>query len=268
MQESGYIMENDDEAYRLDVKVEPERIRAQASWAGIGPGMRVADLGCGPGHISAILHEMVQPGGSVVGVDASEERLAYARHKYGRRGVEFVAGDLAGSLDDLGAFDFVWVRFVLEYYLSKGPAMVENFSRCLKPGGILCLIDLDHNPLNHYGMPARLERTLDKMSRELQKRFDFDPFAGRKLYSYLYDLGFQELEAKVESYRLTYGEVDRLESYNMLKKIEVVPQIIDFSFDEYPGGYEELYREAEAFLADPRRFGYTPLILCRGRKPY
>ena len=102
MQESKYIMESDDESFRLDIKVDPELIRRQARWAGIKPGMRVADLGCGPGNIAAILHDMVQPGGSVVGVDGSSERLDYARNKYGREGIEFVSHDLAAPFEDLG----------------------------------------------------------------------------------------------------------------------------------------------------------------------
>ncbi|MCF6237988.1 MAG: methyltransferase domain-containing protein [Candidatus Marinimicrobia bacterium] len=267
MRDNKYIMESDEESFRLDIKVDPELIRRQANWAGLKPGMRVADLGCGPGNISTILHDMVQPGGSVVGVDGSIERLDYARNKYGREGIEFVNRNLAATLEDLGEFDFIWVRFVLEYYLSTNFEMVGNFVQCLKPGGILCLIDLDHNPLNHYGMSARLERTLGKMSDELQKRFGFDPYAGRKLYSFLYDLGFKDIDVSVENHRVTFGEVDELEVYNMMKKIEVVPKKINFNFDEYPGGYDELYQEVVEFLSDPRRFGYTPLILCRGSKP-
>jgi len=163
MPESKYLMENDEEAYRLDIKIDEARIRQQAAWAGIMPGMRVADLGCGPGTITAILHDMVQPGGSVVGVDGSAKRLDYARRKYGAEGIEYRAANLALPLDDLGLFDFIWVRFVLEYSLSGSFDMVRNFARSLKPGGTLCLIDLDHNPLNYCGSPGRLYRTLKKI---------------------------------------------------------------------------------------------------------
>ncbi len=267
MQESKYLMESDVESYRLDVKVDRNIILRQAEWAGIKPGMRVADLGCGPGKITSILHEMVQPGGEVVGIDGSAERLEYARSKYGRNGISFQVGDLTKPLDDMGQFDFIWVRFVLEYHLSRSFDMVRMFSRSLKPGGIMCLSDLDHNPVNYYGTTERLDRTFNKILSELQKRFDFDPYVGRKLYSFLYDLKFEEIDVKVENHRVSFGNIDKFEVFNMLKKVELVPKKIHFSFDEYPGGYEEFCREAENFFSDPRRFAYTPLIICRGVRP-
>src|SRR5580765_5090693 len=47
--------------------------------AGIRPGMKVLDVGCGPGEVSLILGDLVGPTGSVVGVDASEDVLRVAR---------------------------------------------------------------------------------------------------------------------------------------------------------------------------------------------
>jgi ubiquinone/menaquinone biosynthesis C-methylase UbiE len=266
MLQNSYLMENEVESYRLDVKIDPESIRRQAKWAGIKPGMRVADFGCGPGKITSLLCDLVQPGGTVVGVDGSADRLEYARRKYGREGIAFVQEDITGPMDHLGEFDFIWVRFVLEYYLSRSFSMVENFSRCLSPGGILCLLDLDHNPFNYYGTPARLDRTFKRLMKELEEKKDFDPYIGRKLYSYLYDLGFEDIDVCVENHRLTFGKVDELEVFNMLKKIEVVPGKINFKFEDYEGGYTEFYEETLAFLSDPRRFAYAPLILCRGVK--
>jgi len=45
-----YLMEDDREAARLDLKTDPAVVENQAVWAGIEPGMRVADCGCGPGQ--------------------------------------------------------------------------------------------------------------------------------------------------------------------------------------------------------------------------
>jgi hypothetical protein len=38
-------------------------------------------------------------------------------------------------------------------------------------------------------------------------------------------------------------------------------------FDEYPGGTEAFIHDFNKFLIDPRRFTYTPLIMCKGKKP-
>ena len=62
------------------------------------------------------------------------------------------------ELSDLGEFDFIWVRFVLEFYLKEGSQLVKHLTKSLKKGGILCLADLDHNCLNHYGHSKRLKK--------------------------------------------------------------------------------------------------------------
>jgi SAM-dependent methyltransferase len=267
MSNTNYLMESDEESFRLDIKIDEKVIEQQAKWAGIRPGMRVADLGCGPGRITSILYRLVQPGGSVVGIDGSADRLQYAKQKYGCEGIEFVRKDLTDPLGLQDEFDFIWVRFVLEYYRATSSDMVANFSKYLQPGGILCLLDLDQNQTNFYGSPVRLERTLERIIQELQDKYDFDPCVGSKLYSFLYDLGFSDIAAKVETYKMLYGKVDDIDIFNTMKKIEVIPKKIQFDFEEYEGGYEEFYKEAEAYFFDPRRFSYTPLVICRGRKP-
>ncbi len=49
----------------------------------------------------------------------------------------------------------------------------------LKPGGILCLIDLDHNCLNHYGIPPKLESAINGVIASLEKKTAFDAYAGK-----------------------------------------------------------------------------------------
>ena len=75
----SYVMESEEEAFRLDLKTDPETIRRQARWAGLRPGMRVADLGCGSGKTTGVLAEIVRPGGAAVGVEISEQRLELNR---------------------------------------------------------------------------------------------------------------------------------------------------------------------------------------------
>ncbi len=157
MEDVGYLMESEEESIRLEAKTDPAVVEQQALWAQIRPGMRVADLGCGCGKTTYLLYGLVQPGGTAVGIDVSEKRFEYAQDNYAREGIEFIRGDIWHPLDELGSFDFVWVRFVLEYFRSNGFEIVVNASRILKPGGTLCLIDLDHNCLEPL-RPARKTR--------------------------------------------------------------------------------------------------------------
>jgi len=267
MKDSEYLMESDEEAFRLDIKTESKVVERQALWAGLKPGMRTADLCFGSGKTTLILHQLSQPGGSVVGVDGSEKRIAYAKEHYSVEGIEFKCKDVRESLEDLGMFDFVWVRFLLEYYRSNSFDIVQNISNIVKPGGILCLIDLDYNCLNHYGLPQRLERALFSIMKTLEEKTDFDPYAGRKLYSHLYRLRYRDMAVEVAAHHLIFGALKDSDAFNWMKKIEVISKKIDFEFDEYEGGYEEFLIEFKNFFSDPGRFTYTPAICCRGQKP-
>ena len=74
---------------------------------------------------------------------------------------------------------------VLEYHREEQFNLVERFTRLLAPEGILCLIDLDQNCLNHYGMSPRMEKALNASMESLMAHADFDPYAGKRLYSYM-----------------------------------------------------------------------------------
>ncbi|NTV14976.1 MAG: methyltransferase domain-containing protein [Desulfobulbaceae bacterium] len=267
MKNHDYLMESAAEAHRLEVKTDDSKTAAQAAWAGLAPGMRVADLGCGPGRTSSVLHGLVQPGGETVGVDFGPERIAHANENYLRPGLSFHCRDIREPLDDLGQFDFVWLRFVLEYYRAESVSLAKKAAALLKPGGILCLADLDNNCLNHFEMPARLSRTIASLMTALQDKGNFDPFVGRKLYAYLYDLGFADIRVEVVGHHVIYGELQESDAFNWLRKAEVAPAKLGFTFELYPGGHPEFIAEFRQFFADPRRFTYSPLVLCRGCKP-
>jgi SAM-dependent methyltransferase len=264
----AYLMEDSNEALRLDVKTDPDAVRKQALLCGIGPGARVLDGGCGSGKTTSILHEMSQPNGSILGVDFSEDRIRFAKEHYGKTdGIGFLQRDLRGSLDDLGQFDFIWVRFVLEHYREGAIDIIKNITTCLKQGGRLCLLDLDYNCLSHFPMKPEMESMLQKLIGQMMNKFNFDPFVGRKLYTYLYDLGFQDIEVNLFPHHLIYGELRSSDDFNWIKKIEMASMKAKDLFLEYPGGYDTFFQDFNTFFHDPRRFTYTPLMICTGKKP-
>jgi SAM-dependent methyltransferase len=263
-----YLMESEEEVIRLEIKTDPVALRRQALWCGIKPGMRVLDVGCGSGKTTALLHEMIQPGGSIAGVDYSVKRIEYAKKNYGgKAGLTYQLQDLRESMEEIGQFDLVWVRFVLEYYRKEAPAIVSNLKKCLKPGGILSLLDLDYNCLNHYGLPPKIDEILPKIMDVLDEEYNFDTFVGRKLYSYLYDSGFENIELNLEAHHLIYGQAKEKDIFNWIKKIEMVPEKVKDIINEYQGGYDAFLIDFKKYFLDPRRFIYTPLLLCKGTRP-
>lgn len=103
---------------------------------GIAPGMRVLDVGCGPGNLTSHIADIVGDSGSVVGIDPSIERIAIAREKT-TANLSFhegIAEDL--SRFSSASFDAVFVNSTLHWVQDQATAIVE-FARVLKPKGRL-----------------------------------------------------------------------------------------------------------------------------------
>lgn len=266
MKTQSYLMENKDECLRMEMKTDYDSLEKQALWAGLKEGMRVADIGCGSGITSSFLKRIVGKTGHVTGIDDSMERILHAGENYSKPGIEFIKRDIHSSLEDLKGFDFIWVRFFLEYHRQYSFEIVKRLTEILNPGGILCLIDLDHNCLNHYGLSSRLESTIIKISDIVEKNADFDPYIGRKLYSYLYDLGFKEIDVDMNAHHLIFGELSEVDEFNWIRKIKTAARNSGYDFPDYPDGYDGFLNEFKTFFSDPRRFTYTPIISCRGVK--
>src|SRR3954454_19770677 len=83
--------------------------------AGIGEGMRVLDLGTGPGHVSRLLAELVGPTGEGIAIDADPRMLAVAEERRAQArmaNIRYLEGD-ARSFRDAEPFDAITERLVL-----------------------------------------------------------------------------------------------------------------------------------------------------------
>jgi SAM-dependent methyltransferase len=260
-----YIMESSDEVRRLEMKTDASAVEACSARAGLCWGMRVVDAGCGPGVTTAALSRVVGDTGSALGFDISEKRIERARNGFSDARTSFAVRDFREPLGDLGTFDFAWMRFALEYYKAESFDIARNVSSLLAEGGVLCLVDLDYNCLSHYGISPRLENALFAGMRQLEAVGNFDPYVGRKLYSYLYRMGYRDIKVEASAHHCIYGKLNEVDEYNWGKKIEVLARKIKFDIPGYSGP-EEFQEDFMAFFRDPGRFTYTPLIAAWGRK--
>jgi SAM-dependent methyltransferase len=96
---------------------------------------RVADLGCGPGHVTAFLHGQ---GLNVFGMDLSSQMVAIAKKDYPELGFEVGSmRSLALGRGTLGGIT-AWYS-VIHSPPAQLPATFEEFSRVLVEGGYLAL---------------------------------------------------------------------------------------------------------------------------------
>lgn len=112
--------------------------------AGLRPGMRVLDVGSGPGDVSLIAARLVGPSGSVLGVDAAPDMIELARARAAEQGLSTVhfrqSGIDALALDE--PVDAVVGRLIL-MHLPDPAATLRHLSSLVRPGGVLAFSEND-----------------------------------------------------------------------------------------------------------------------------
>lgn len=92
------------------------------------PGELILDLGCGTGHLTALI---AQSGARVIGLDHSAQMLETARQQYPQ--LEFIQGDASAfSLSE--TCDAIFSNAVL-HWVKRASAAAACIARALKPGG-------------------------------------------------------------------------------------------------------------------------------------
>jgi ubiquinone/menaquinone biosynthesis C-methylase UbiE len=108
--------------------------------AGIVPGMRVLDIGCGMGDVTMLAAGLVGRAGDVISIDMDQASVETARRRASAAGLDNATFHRAeiSAFADPKPFDATVGRLVLEF-LPETTAIISRLCGLLKPGGIIAL---------------------------------------------------------------------------------------------------------------------------------
>lgn len=169
------------------------------SEAGLLPGDRVLDLGCGSGTHFEWIAQLIGPEGSIVGYDPDDENLKLATDRIA--GKEY-AGRVElhnGPIDKLpfrdGEFDSVWCAGTLQY-VPDPVAAIGEMVRVVRPGGRVAAQDVEMHSMLLGPMPddllLALKGSLPSGLTGQEGEF-VDWFVGHKLRGYFLEAGLREV---------------------------------------------------------------------------
>ncbi|HEV2916007.1 MAG TPA: methyltransferase domain-containing protein [Pyrinomonadaceae bacterium] len=108
-------------------------------------GMRVVDLGCGTGELTARLADGL-PASEVTGIDSSAEMLARAREQHARRGLRFEQGSIETAV---GEWDLVFSHAAI-HWVEDHQSLVPRLLRLVRRGGQLAVqLPSNHGHASH-----------------------------------------------------------------------------------------------------------------------
>ena len=164
--------------------------------AGLTPTMQVLDLGCGTGMMTQGIARSLTSG-SVVGIDRSPTMIATAHSQaQGITNISFGVGNSENLDLPTASFDFVYARLLFQH-LSDPQLTLSEIQRVLKPGGIVCLVDIDDDWMMFYPPVASMCAFQQEFVR-IQTQQGGDSQVGRKLGTYLAAAGFDRIKTSIE----------------------------------------------------------------------
>jgi SAM-dependent methyltransferase len=145
--------------------------------------MRLLDVGCGPGSITADLAERVA---DVVGIDRSEGVLDEARDT-APDNVTYAVGDVYAIEAPSASFDVVHAHQVLQH-LTDPVAALREMARVCRPGGLVAVRDADYAAMAWAPRLPELDRWNDLYHRVAWSN-DAEPDAARHLKGWVLGAG-------------------------------------------------------------------------------
>jgi ubiquinone/menaquinone biosynthesis C-methylase UbiE len=245
-----YVIRGGEAGYRrlllLAIDRKPDTI-ALFRRAGLKPGARCVDVGCGGGEVTHELAKLVSPGGTVIGIDMDEVKLELARRAAVERelaNVEFRKMDVR-DWSEPEAYDAVYSRFLLQH-LTDPVGLLQRMWAAIRSKGVLMVEDADFDGC--FCDPPN--EAFDFFVRTYSRVLDLnggDHAIGRKLHRYFLEAGISDPQVNLVQPVRREGEVKALPVSTLDASSEAIVAAGLATPTEIDGALANL----AAFAADP-----------------
>ena len=156
------------------------------------PGLRLLDVGCGPGSITTGLAQAVAPG-ETVGVDLAPAIVEGARALHRDLAtLRFEVADGYALEFAAGSFDVVHAHQVLQH-LARPVAALREWRRVLRAGGLVAVRDADYGTMAPWPRSPALDRFFE-VYHAVATSNGSDADAGRRLSAWATEAGYVDVE--------------------------------------------------------------------------
>lgn len=210
----------------------------------LSPGLRLLDVGCGPGRVTAVLAEAVAPG-ETWGIDMEPSQVELARavaSEHGVANVRFEVADASQLPFGDGSFDVVTCFDLLAYVPDTSRVLAEA-RRVLKPGGTLFCREMVIDSSFAYPKHEIMDRGW-QIFADLLESDDGHPQMGKELGVRLRDCGFSDFSRSM-TFDTFAEEIDIERFYRLVTNWFLGPEIRQAARTYGVEGEHEAQRLAE-----------------------
>jgi ubiquinone/menaquinone biosynthesis C-methylase UbiE len=265
---SKYLLKGDDNSINFFLKRSIE-LEGKFLLPHLRDGMKVLDLGCGPGGIACGIAKRVSPSGSVVGLDIDPQSLAAATTRakeLGLENVEFVQANAEQLPFEDETFDVVFTSAFICHINHIKDKVITEVKRVLKKGGIFATREPNVSGMFFWPEFPSLHKIMMSISKggAAGSPGERNLHIGKEMKTILFYNGFkifhQEVHAECEEADISLGLLAKMAKYE-----NVEPNTMGLQeFAEL----KEVYKIEEGiFFSEASRTAVLPWICVLAKKP-